>query len=59
MSSSEPGNSHWKVAPSKEGSVVGQVAGADWPVGRPLLSSEAWLLRVGPAFKTAGGVGSL
>ena len=27
-------------------------------MGRLLLSSEAWLLRVGPAFKTAGGVGS-
>ena len=39
-------------------SSIGEVAGADWPVGRLLLSSEAWLLRVGPAFKTAGGVGS-
>ena len=53
---SHPGNSHWKVAPSNEGWVVGEVAGADWPMGRLLLSSEAWLLRVGPAFKTAGGV---
>ena len=37
---------------------ISEVVGADWPVGRLLLSSEAWLLRVGPAFKTAEEVGS-
>ena len=38
--------------------LVEEVAGAYWPVVRLLLSSEAWLLRVGPAFKTAEGVGN-
>ena len=37
---SHPENSHWKVAPSKEGWVVGKVARADWPVGRLLMRPD-------------------